>query len=182
MFKKKESPEQTMDKVYTKYEKMGYSRELIKLAISKCEKPYKEASMIEILKNLKEEQTKKSQQKQNQPNENYINQLFQKYGQMGYKRNIIEMALSQCRDISSESAMIETLNYLTREANANYAVDQKYSLFVKNALKKYGELGYSQEIINTALVRCPNVYNENSMLDTLNMLTRESSYPPRVFK
>ena len=175
--KEKETPEQINEKLIAKYEKMGYSRDKIKLALSRCPTPTKEASMVETLKLIVQESRMASNQTQiDQANQKFIANVYKKYGDLGYDREAIKLALSRSSNIYNENSLFEALNQVVQErARANQTqIDQK---FINNALKKYGELGYERETINKALARCPNVYNENMMIDTINMINREKNYP-----
>lgn len=180
MFKKKDSREKSLEKIAAKFEKKGYSKEMIKNAIKRCPQPIKESSLGDTLKIMEQEAATAAVIKNS--SQNLANSLIKKYTDMGFNRDIILRGMKECPNPSNENMMLQTLNALNQETNSRY-YDQNYTTFVNNAIKKYGELGYSREIINNALARCSNVYNENAMLDTLNMLTREAAYPkayPRV--
>jgi len=182
MFKKKEKEgsEQINDKLMAKFEKMGYSKEIIKLALGRCPAPNKESSMIETLKLVTQETRIATNQGQiDQANQKFISNAYKKYGELGYDRDAIKAALTQCQNIYNDNAMVDALNRIIydRNTSSQTQINQK---FINNAFKKYEELGYDRQIINKALAKCPNVYNENMMIDTLNMLTKERSYP-RVY-
>ena len=169
IFKKKDkaSPEAS-EKLLLKLEKMGYSKEMIKIALTKCPNPSKESAMLETLKLLSKDQI------QIDANQKFMINVFKKYGDLGYDKEVIKVALSRCSNIYNENSMLDALNTVNKEMNM---VNQN---FINNVFKKYGELGYSTGVINVALNRCPNIYNENAMIDTLNIINREMNYPPRV--
>lgn len=175
--KEKETPEQINEKLIAKYEKLGYPKDKIRLALSRCSPPIKEASLIDALKVVSQETRMASNQSQiDQANQKFISNFYKKYGDLGYDREAIKIALMRSTNIYNENSVIETLNKVVQErtTQAQTQLDQK---FINNAFIKYGELGYDQETINKALTRCPNVYNENIMIDTLNLINREKNYP-----
>lgn len=181
MFKKnRKELDQANEKLLAKYEKLGYNKEIVKLAIAKCSNPTKESSMLETLKSLTQEVRIANKHDQiDEANQKFINNAYKKYGELGYPKEMIAAALNQCPNYYNQSEMIDTLN-LIRESNSYNSEVQIQQKFINNSFIKYGELGYTKEIINLALSKCANIKNENSMLDTLNMLTKKNNYS-RVF-
>ena len=175
--KEKESPEQINEKLIARFEKMGYPKEKIKIALSRCSPPIKESSLLDALKLVSQETRMASSQNQiDQANQKFISNFYKKYGDLGYDRDAIKIALTRCSNVYNENSVFETLNKVVQERTvlAQTQLDEK---FINKAFRKYGELGYDQETINKALTRCPNVYNENIMIDTLNLINREKNYP-----
>ena len=175
--KEKETQEQITEKLIAKYEKMGYPKDKIKVALSRCSPPIKEASLLEALKLVSQETRMASSQSQiDQANQKFISNFYKKYGDLGYDRDAIKIALTRSSNVYNENSVFETLNKVVQERTvlAQTQLDEK---FINKAFRKYGELGYDQETINKALTRCPNVYNENIMIDTLNLINKEKNYP-----